>query len=118
MKKILLLSLLLSTSAWAILTVGWNTVTVTTIPQIIDVSNRHYPMTVSVFPSAGTTATVEFSTTPGAAAAPASARWQVLGTASGISVAQTNTVPSAINALRFTRNSGTGEVVGEINYPQ
>lgn len=124
MKKFFTLSVmgiaifLLSITAFAALLVGYQSVTATTMAQVVDVSNKHFPMTVSIYPESGTTGTAEFSTTPAAALSPSTANWQVIGTASAVSAPQTNTLYSPVTAIRFTRISGASAVVGEINYPQ
>jgi hypothetical protein len=119
MKKLLtLIVFVFPAMALATLLVGSQTFTVTTTAQVVDVSNRHFPMTVSIYPQAGTTGTAEFSTTPNAYAASGVANWQVIGTASAVSAPQTNTLPSPVTAIRFTRISGASAVIGEINYQQ
>ncbi|HET8689054.1 MAG TPA: hypothetical protein VFM18_20785, partial [Methanosarcina sp.] len=61
MKKLISLLIFAPTIAIAALLVGSASVTVGSVPQIIDVSNRKFPITVSLIPQAGTTGTIEFS---------------------------------------------------------
>jgi hypothetical protein len=95
-----------------------NSYSVTTTPVVVDTSTRNFPITVTIAPQSGVSGSAEFSTSPNAATAPASAIWQVLGTASAVTVAQTITVTSAITAVRFSRISGASAVIGEVNWPR
>ena len=86
---------------------------VTSTADVIDVSKLAAPVTVTVIPGATTTATVEFSTSFGAAAAPASANWQNWPDGT-VSAATTDVFLGRLMAIRVTRASGSNAVVYEI----
>lgn len=86
---------------------------VTSTADVVDTSQLRAPITVTVIPGATTTATVEFSTTPGAAAAPASANWQAWPDGT-VSAATTDVFLGRMFALRITRASGSNPVVYEV----
>lgn len=106
---------LLSVAAFA--AAGSAIYTINGTPLVVSTATRNFPITVTISPQSGVVGTVEYSTTPTAVTSPSTATWQVLGVASGVSSAQTVTVPSAITAIRFTRVSGASAVVGEIDWP-
>lgn len=121
MKKALeavILSFLLITSALAVVMIDAITITTTSTAQVVDMTNRKYPATVTIYPQSGVVGTAEFSTTYDAANTPSTANWQVLGTASNVSTPQTITLSSPVTAVRFTRISGASAVIGEINWPR
>ena len=118
MRKLALCLLLISTTAAATLLVGFATVSANGTAQIVDTSNHRSPLTVSIIPQSGTAGTIEFSNTANAAAASSVANWQVLGSASNVSVSTTVIVTAPISALRFTRTSGASAVIGEVSWNQ
>jgi len=83
-------------------------------PTVIDGTSKKYPITVTMLPQSGVTATMEYSTTPGAYATPALANWEVLAGASAVSAVTNTTIVSPVTAIRFTRISGASSVVGEV----
>lgn len=119
MKKMATILFLFPIWAFATLMVGSQSVTVSNgTPQIVDTSNRRFPITVSLIPQSGTAGTIEFSNTPNAAAASSVANWQVLGSASNVSVATTVFVSAPVTALKFTKISGASAVIGEVSWNQ
>ena len=119
MKKLVTILFLFPIFAFATLMVGSQSVTVSNgTAQIIDTSNRRFPITVSLIPQSGVAGTVEFSNTANAAVASGVANWQVLGAASNVSVATTVFVSAPVTALRFTKISGASAVIGEVSWNQ
>jgi len=97
--------------------IGSISTTTGSTPTIVDVTNHHFPMTVSMIPESGVTGTVEYSTTPDAAgSASAVANWHILDNLSASSVSASVTMPSPVTAVRFIRNSGASSVIGEIDW--
>ncbi|WP_282213512.1 hypothetical protein [Methylococcus capsulatus] len=75
--------------------------------KVVDVSGIHPPITVALYPGAGNTSRWEYSATPGAADAPAAAKWWP---GSGDVTAPTiDTIEGACHAIRFARASGSSE---------
>lgn len=83
--------------------------------DIVDTSMLASQITVTVSCPAATTATVEYSTTPGAASDPDNAIWQFWpdGTV-GASTTITDVFNGRLAALRFTRATGVDDVVYEV----
>jgi hypothetical protein len=89
--------------------------TVTSDPVVLDVSDLAPSVTVTIVTPSATTATVEYSTTPGAAMGYATANWQFWpdGTVNA-STSVTDVFVGRLQALRITRASGSGSVVYEV----
>ena len=91
----------------------------TSAGSVVDVSAGQYkfPITVSVYPTSGDTAKVEYSTTNGAAVNPGAANWTVSATLSAVTFGSTTkreTLPSAVTAIRFTTTTGAGTDTAEL----
>ena len=85
------------------------TVTVAASPVYIDMRNHAVPATVTAIPGASGTLAIAFTTTPNALANPGSATW-VAWTSGTVSATTTNTLISAVVALRATATTSTGTV--------
>ena len=82
---------------------------------VLDTSEMAYPLTVTIKCPSATTATLEFSTTPGAYNDAGSANWQFWpsGTVAA-ATAVTDVFNGRLMALRINRASGSGDVVYEV----
>lgn len=86
---------------------------VTATAKVVDTSDFKAPITITAIPGSGNTSKVEFSTTPGAAVAPASATWQAWGSGT-VSSTTTDVFIGRLTALRFTRVSGSSTDTYEV----
>lgn len=86
---------------------------VTSTADVVDVSELHAPVTVTIIPGSGCTGLVEFSTTQNAATNPASANWQNWPDGA-VTSTTTDIFLGRLMALRISRTVGSNPVVYEV----